>query len=34
MSFAVSMALENADTAAAVTKLLGTTREGHIADFA
>ena len=36
MSFAVSTALEaheNADTAAAVVKLLGTTEEGDIADY-
>ncbi|MBC9819793.1 acyl-CoA dehydrogenase family protein [Terrabacter sp. MAHUQ-38] len=36
MSFAVSTALEaheNADTAAAVVKLLGTTEEGEIADY-
>ncbi len=36
MSFAVSTALEaeeNADTAAAVVKVLGTTEEGDIADY-
>jgi hypothetical protein len=36
MSFAVSTALENhqdADTAAAVVKVLGTTGEGDIADY-